>query len=97
MDNARFHHGREVQHWAALNQIRIEYLPPYSPQLNPIENIFAVAKARLDTQRPRPTNFEELQQALDQAFEHFRGLDLSSYYRQMRAHIQMGLNREIFI
>ncbi len=45
MDNATFHKRQDIQQaiWAAGHIL--EYLPPYSPDLNPIEHKWAQAKA----------------------------------------------------
>ena len=45
MDNAKFHKREDIQ--AALTNAGhiLEYLPPYSPDLNPIEHKWAEAKA----------------------------------------------------
>lgn len=45
MDNARIHHGGRIAEMAAEKGIRIIYLPPYSPDLNPIEKAFSVLKS----------------------------------------------------
>jgi hypothetical protein len=60
MDNARIHHGDEILELAnrfgkstlcstftanTKTGVRIEYLPPYSPDLNPIEEVFSKIKA----------------------------------------------------
>ena len=63
MDNARVHHSQEivnlVEAYGKLLVVlfncthhnssgcRIEYLPPYSPDYNPIEQAFSVIKAHL--------------------------------------------------
>lgn len=61
MDNARIHHGDEIielieGHGILLNSLTtlltcfrrtLEYLPPYSPDLNPIEEAFSKVKAFL--------------------------------------------------
>jgi transposase len=47
MDNARIHHGGRIAELAAERGIRILYLPPYSPDLNPIEKAFSVLKSYL--------------------------------------------------
>ncbi|KAG0145422.1 hypothetical protein CROQUDRAFT_658733, partial [Cronartium quercuum f. sp. fusiforme G11] len=31
------HHGAEISHLCADHSVRLEYLPPYCPELNPIE------------------------------------------------------------
>ncbi|WP_320410346.1 IS630 family transposase [Candidatus Hamiltonella defensa] len=46
MDNASFHKRKDIQH-AILNAGHsIEYLPPYSPEFNPIEHTWAQAKRK---------------------------------------------------
>lgn len=45
MDNATFHKRADTQAAIANAGIVLEYLPPYSPDLNPIEKKWAQAKA----------------------------------------------------
>lgn len=45
MDNATFHKRNDTQNVIIRNGHTLEYLPPYSPDLNPIENKWAQAKA----------------------------------------------------
>lgn len=47
MDNMRSHHVRAVGELLRQNGIRPLYLPPYSPDLNPIEMMWAKMKAIL--------------------------------------------------
>ena len=49
LDNAKYHKGPEVRKWLNGKQARIElhYLPPYSPDLNPIELAFSKFKKLL--------------------------------------------------
>ncbi|KAF7686071.1 hypothetical protein CDIK_3179 [Cucumispora dikerogammari] len=44
MDNARIHHYRGLREDEEVASYRINYLPPYSPFLNPIENVSSVWK-----------------------------------------------------
>jgi transposase len=44
MDNASFHKGAEMQNSIATAGHTLLYLPPYSPDLNPIEKKWAQAK-----------------------------------------------------
>jgi transposase len=41
MDNISFHHSREVKELAYRHGVQIVYPPPYSPEFNPIELVFA--------------------------------------------------------
>lgn len=47
MDNVAFHKTHLVQHAIRDKQLECIFVPPYSPQFNPIENVFAVLKAQL--------------------------------------------------
>ena len=53
LDNASIHKGRVIDDLAARYQIRIVYLPAYSPDLNPIEKSFSKVKAVLQRDRGR--------------------------------------------
>lgn len=54
MDNVAFHKTNTVKQFAEENNIRLEYLPPYSPFFNPIENLFS--KWKDIVQRARQIN-----------------------------------------
>ena len=45
LDNARIHHSRELKDACDEAGILLEFLPPYSPEFNPIETSFALLKA----------------------------------------------------
>jgi transposase len=45
MDNASFHHSKRVEQMCRDAGVKLLYLPPYSPDLNPIEEFFAELKA----------------------------------------------------
>ena len=45
MDNASFHRSHRVEELCAEAGVILMYLPPYSPDLNPIEEFFAELKA----------------------------------------------------
>ena len=45
MDNARFHKSERIQEAVEAAGCLLEYLPPYSPDLNPVEHKWAQAKA----------------------------------------------------
>ena len=47
MDNARFHQKKVLCEMAGKAKCHVLFLPPYSPDLNPIENFWAWIKARL--------------------------------------------------
>ena len=45
LDNASFHRGPEIEAACVRAGVKLVYLPPYSPDLNPIEEFFAELKA----------------------------------------------------
>ena len=45
MDNAAFHKDKAMQEQLINAGVTLEYLPPYSPDLNPIEHKWAQAKS----------------------------------------------------
>lgn len=47
MDNARFHYGGNLKQIASDYNLTLLYLPPYSPELNPVENKWAVVKQKV--------------------------------------------------
>ena len=44
LDNFRTHHAKKVREEAEKLNISLVYLPPYSPDLNPIENVWKSIK-----------------------------------------------------
>ena len=51
MDNAAIHHRGRIADICAENQVLLIYLPPYSPNMNPIEKVFANLKSGLKQNR----------------------------------------------
>ncbi len=51
MDNARFHQSAKTQELIAAAHCQVRFLPPYSPDLNPIEPVWAIVKARIRRDR----------------------------------------------
>ncbi len=47
MDNLGAHHAPEARAALERHGVRVVYLPPYSPDLNPIEMVWSVVKSKL--------------------------------------------------
>ena len=62
LDNASFHKGGRIRDLVEEAGCELLYLPPYSPDLNPIEQCWGWVKARVRRGRER---FEKLHEALD--------------------------------
>jgi transposase len=58
MDNASFHRKAVLHNLAAANGCFLVFLPPYSPDLNPIENFWAWLKRKLKDILPAFPNFD---------------------------------------
>lgn len=66
MDNASFHQKAILAELAACHDCSVLFLPPYSPDLNPIEHFWAFLKARL---RNILSHFHSLDDALMDCFK----------------------------
>jgi len=51
LDNAQIHHDNELIEYIEAFGGRVEFLPPYSPDFNPIETCFSVIKSFLKKHR----------------------------------------------
>jgi isftu1 transposase len=66
MDNYCIHKTKETQRIIEDAGCKILFLPPYSPDLNPIENTWAIIKGRIRTLQKTIADFN---QAINQAFQ----------------------------
>jgi len=64
LDNASFHKSEESQRLVKSVGCKILFLPPYSPDLNPIEKYLANMKTKVRELLPKVQNFTD---ALDKA------------------------------
>ena len=66
MDNASFHKSEDTRKIIKENGHQLLFLPPYSPDLNPIENYWAILKGKL---KKIVANFQNLFDALTAVFQ----------------------------
>ena len=79
LDNVRFHHARHIKEWlSGQDQLELFFLPPYSPDLNPIEQAFAKLKALLRTAARRTV--DALWRAIGQALDAFSPAECARYF-----------------
>lgn len=57
LDNARYHHARIVREWLAQpgRRIKLHFIPPYSPHLNPIERLWGLMRKNVAHNRCHAT------------------------------------------
>lgn len=73
LDNARWHHARLLKPWLRTHRhvLRLDFLPPYSPELNPIERVWKLTRRLCTHNRYFPT-LEELGHVIFDQFEIWR-------------------------
>jgi transposase len=79
MDNLAAHKVKGVREAIAAVGARVVYLPPYSPDLNPIELVFAKFKALLRSAAERTV--EGLWQTCGQLLDRFPSTECLNYFR----------------
>jgi transposase len=65
IDNVSFHYTEYIRQMCADARVKLVYLPPYSLDLNPIEEFFAELKAFIKR------NWQVYEASLAQGFDHF--------------------------
>jgi transposase len=78
LDNLSAHKREKVQNLVA-SVGRLVFIPPYSPDLNPIELCWSKLKTLLRTRKPRTV--DELTDAIADSIEHITTSDLTSWIR----------------
>ena len=68
MDNASFHRKKKLFEIAEKRHFRLIFLPPYSPELNPVEKLWANMKRWL---KKNTRNYSSLNDAIEAALEIF--------------------------
>jgi transposase len=79
MDNVKFHLQTRIKEAIESRGAKIIFLPPYSPDLNPIENMWSKIKNTLRKLMPRTTR--AFKKAIRIAFEEINKLDLVGWFK----------------
>ena len=79
MDNMKSHHAKAIKQLLEEAKVRYVFLPPYSPDLNPIENLWSKVKALLRKFKAR--TLETLPDAIQHAFRAVTPSDCSGWFR----------------
>ncbi|MGB8646970.1 MAG: IS630 family transposase [Anaerolineae bacterium] len=78
IDNLSFHKATHIRRLIESAGARLEFLPPYSPDLNPIELCWSKVKTALRTAKAR--TFDALVAALDAAFASVSNQDIAAWF-----------------
>jgi transposase len=84
MDNLSSHKGHRVRELIEARGCKLKYLPPYSPDLNPIEEAFSKLKALLRKAGARTR--EALLEAMGQALDAVSASDAKSFFEHRGYH-----------
>jgi transposase len=79
MDNCPIHKMEEIEELIEARGAGVLFLPPYSPNLNPIEHGWAKVKTRLRALKPR--TLEDVLAALVAAFATVTAQDIRGWFR----------------
>ena len=79
MDNMKSHHAKAITRLLEQSGIRYLFLPPYSPDLNPIEKLWSKVKALLRKFKVR--TLEILPNAIQNAFRAVTPADCFAWFR----------------
>jgi transposase len=79
MDNPPAHKGAAVRHAIEASGSRLLFLPPYSPDFNPIENAFSKLKALLRKAAAR--SIVQLWNVIGDSLDAFKPAECANYFR----------------
>ena len=98
MDNARIHKSEISLNYLNSKNVNFDFLPPYSPQLNPIEEFFCSLKARYHSIRPIARTNQELIRNLTEIFDDISNgeYNFNGFYNHMKEYLDKAFNREFF-
>ena len=74
-DNVRLHHSKIVKEYANTNNIRMKYIPAYTPEFNPIEQVFNQIKNEF-----RKHNHTNIQADIETSLSVVSADNLNNYY-----------------
>jgi transposase len=79
MDNLRVHHNKDVLEKVGKKGMNVKFTLPYSPELNPVEEVFSWIKRKLRDVIIRTE--KELKMALEELIKKMNGEELLNYFK----------------
>lgn len=83
MDNINFHLSKRVEDLIESAGARVVFLPPYSPELNPIENLWSKLKSYL--RKKMPITLSDYHKSLLEALETVTSCDCEGWFENCHA------------
>ena len=70
LDNASWHHAKAIRPWLSAHRhaLRLDFLPPYSPEFNPMERVWKLTRRLCTHNRYFPVLDEILETVCDQFY-----------------------------
>jgi len=93
-DNASIHKNKEVKELIEQAGHQLIFLPPYTPQLNPIEEVFSVWKNKIRSENCKSK--AELMTCISSKHSEIKGTHCLSFYSHMQEFLVKALERVIF-
>jgi len=78
MDNVNFHNSKKIQELVESRGATILFLPPYTPEHSPIENMWSKIKQILKTESPK--TIKEFARSIKKAFLSIASSDLYGWF-----------------
>lgn len=78
MDNVSFHKMNSIIELIERAGVRVVFLPPYSPELNPIENMWSKLKSYIKKQKVK--TFEQFEKCVKSGFNKITEYDCESWF-----------------
>lgn len=93
MDNVAFHKTELVRSIIQNSGHQLLLLPPYSPFLNPIEEVFSQLKSIV--KRSNPNNTSELLESIQKSPEEVTSVHLENFVRHSKSYFSACLQKQI--
>lgn len=88
MNNVSFHKVKSIRSLVESVGAELIYLPPYSPDLSPIENMWSKIKSIIKKYAPRTES--EFKKTMTKAFKSITSKDLSGWFKHCGYRVNKG-------
>ncbi|KAF1744831.1 hypothetical protein MXB_3585 [Myxobolus squamalis] len=97
MDNIRFHETEILAQFFREHSLYFDFLPPHSPELNPIEEVFNCLRTRYHEKRPRATNTNTLKHYVTEAISEINtDTNFCNFFTNMSMYMDRAFREILF-